>query len=147
MSKVFKICITKESGKDLEDIDSISVIANKGIENDRYCSDNNDNDVQITLIEKENIDYYNSISKSDIPYINFRRNIITSGIKLNDLIGKDLFVGNVKIKVHRLCDPCKYLQDKLNDNNLVKKLVNRGGLRCQIITDGTISVNDEINII
>ena len=147
MSKVFKICITKESGKDLEDIDSINVIADKGIENDRYFSDSNDNDVQITLIEKENIDYYNSISKSDIPYINFRRNIITSGIKLNDLVGKELFVGNVKIKVHRLCDPCKYLQDKLNDNNLVKKLVNKGGLRCQVITDGSISVNDEINII
>tara|TARA_B100001250_G_scaffold368345_1_gene350968 strand:- start:529 stop:972 length:444 start_codon:yes stop_codon:yes gene_type:complete len=147
MSKVFKICITKESGKDLEDIDSISVIANKGIENDRYFNDDNDNDVQLTLIEKENIDYYNSISKSDIPYINFRRNIITSGIKLNDLVGKELFVGNVKIKVHRLCDPCKYLQDKLNDNNLVKKLVNKGGLRCQVITDGIISVNDEINII
>tara|TARA_Y100000588_G_C14017824_1_gene822864 strand:- start:218 stop:661 length:444 start_codon:yes stop_codon:yes gene_type:complete len=147
MSKVFKICITKESGKDLEDTDSISVIANKGIENDRYFNDDNDNDVQLTLIEKENIDYYNSISKSDIPYINFRRNIITSGIKLNDLVGKELFVGNVKIKVHRLCDPCKYLQDKLNDNNLVKKLVNKGGLRCQVITDGIISVNDEINII
>ena len=147
MSKVFKICITKESGKDLEDIDSISVIANKGIENDRYFKDDNDKDVQLTLIEKENIDYYNSISKSDIPYINFRRNIITSGIKLNDLVGKELFVGNVKIKVHRLCDPCKYLQDKLNDNNLVKKLVNKGGLRCQVITDGIISVNDEINII
>ena len=147
MSKVFKICITKESGKDLEDIDSISVIANKGIENDRYFNDDNDYDVQLTLIEKENIDYYNSISKSDIPYINFRRNIITSGIKLNDLVGKELFVGNVKIKVHRLCDPCKYLQDKLNDNNLVKKLVNKGGLRCQVITDGIISVNDEINII
>ena len=146
MSKVFKICITKESGKDLEDIDSISVIANKGIENDRYFNDDNDNDVQLTLIEKENIDYYNSISKSDIPYINFRRNIITSGIKLNDLVDKELFVGNVKIKVHRLCDPCKYLQDKLNDNNLVKKLVNKGGLRCQVITDGIISVNDEINI-
>ena len=147
MSKVFKICITKESGKDLEDTDSISVITNKGIENDRYFKDDNDKDVQLTLIEKENIDYYNSISKSDIPYINFRRNIITSGIKLNDLVGKELFVGNVKIKVHRLCDPCKYLQDKLNDNNLVKKLVNKGGLRCQVITDGIISVNDEINII
>ena len=71
MSKVFKICITKESGKDLEDTDSISVIANKGIENDRYFNDDNDNDVQLTLIEKENIDYYNSISKSDIHYINF----------------------------------------------------------------------------
>jgi len=147
MSKVFKICITKQSGQDLEDIDSINVIANKGIKNDRYFSDDNNNDVQLTLIEKENIDYYNGISELKIPYINFRRNIITSGIQLNNLIGKELFVGNVKIKAHRLCDPCKYLQDKLNDKNLVKKLVNRGGLRCQILTDGIISVNDKINII
>ena len=147
MSKVFKICITEESGQDLEDIDSINVIANKGIKNDRYFSDDNNNDVQLTLIEKENIDYYNGISELKIPYINFRRNIITSGIQLNNLIGKELFVGNVKIKAHRLCDPCKYLQDKLNDKNLVKKLVNRGGLRCQILTDGIISVNDKINII
>ena len=98
MSKVFKICITKESGKDLEDINSINVIADKGIENDRYFSDDNDNDVQLTFIEKENIDYYNSISKSDIPYINFRRNIITSGIKLNDLVGKELLLGMSKLK-------------------------------------------------
>ena len=126
---------------------SNNVMANKGIKNDRYFSDDNENDVQLTLIEKENIDYYNDISKLEIPYINFRRNIITSGIQLNNLIGKELFVGNVKIKAHRLCDPCKYLQDKLNDKNLVKKLVNRGGLRCQILTDGIISVNDKINII
>jgi len=147
MSKVFKICITKKSGQDLEDIDVINVIANKGIKNDRYFNNDNEHDVQLTLIEKENIDYYNDISEIQIPYINFRRNIITSGIQLNDLIGKELFIGNVKIKAHRLCDPCKYLQDKLNDKNLVKKLLNRGGLRCQILTDGIISVNDEINII
>ena len=147
MSKVLTICISKTSGDDMIEVDSINVIASKGILEDRYFKENNEKDIQITLIEKENIDFYNQISKTDIPYINFRRNIVTSGIKLNDLVGKELFVGNVKIKVHRLCDPCKYLQDKLNDNNLVKKLVNKGGLRCQVITDGIISVNDEINII
>ncbi len=144
MSKVFKICITNKSGEDLKNIDNIKVIANKGIINDRYYNEENDKDVQLTLIEKENIDYYNNISENNIPYINFRRNIITSGIQLNELVGEELLVGNVRIKAHRLCDPCKYLQDKLNDSNLVKKLLNRGGLRCEILSDGTIAVDDEI---
>ena len=83
MSKVFKICITNKSGEDLKNLDNIKVIANKGIINDRYYNEKNDKDVQLTLIEKENIDYYNNVSENNIPYINFRRNIITSGIQLN----------------------------------------------------------------
>ena len=59
----------------------------------------------------------------------------------------NVLIGNVKIKGHRLCNPCKYLQDKLNHENLLKKLVNRGGLRCEILTDGRISVKDKIKVI
>ena len=130
MSEVFKICITKNSGEEMQDIDSIEVLANKGIVNDRYFNENNDQDIQITFIESENIDYINEISSTSVPYIDFRRNIITKGIKLNKLVDKEFIIGNVKIKGHRLCNPCKYLQDKLNIENLVKKLLNIGGLRC-----------------
>ena len=147
MSEVFKICITKNSGEEMQDIDSIEVLANKGIVNDRYFNENNDQDIQITFIESENIDYVNEISSTSVPYIDFRRNIITKGIKLNKLVDKEFLIGNVKIKGHRLCNPCKYLQDKLNIENLLKKLVNIGGLRCEILTDGRISVKDKIKIL
>ena len=147
MSEVFKICITKNSGEKMQDIDSIEVLANKGIVNDRYFNENNDQDIQITFIESENIDYVNKISSTGIPYVDFRRNIITKGIKLNELVDKEFLIGNVKIKGQRLCNPCKYLQDKLNLENLVKKLVNRGGLRCEILTNGRISVNNKIKIV
>ena len=80
MSEVFKICITKNSGEEMQDIDSIEVLANKGIVNDRYFNENNDQDIQITFIESENIDYVNEISSTSVPYIDFRRNIITKGI-------------------------------------------------------------------
>ena len=146
MSKVFKICTTLNSGEDMQDVKSIEAIANKGIVNDRYFNENNDKDLQITLIESENIDYVNEISSINIPYKDFRRNIITKGIELNELINKEFFIGSVKIKGHRLCDPCKYLQDKLNDENLVKKLVKRGGLRCEILSTGVITVNDHISM-
>ena len=98
MSKVNKICITKKSGDLMSDVESIEVIKNKGIINDRYYNDNNEKDLQITLIESENIDYFNSIAGANIPYIEFRRNIITKGIQLNNLVGKELMIGHVKIK-------------------------------------------------
>ena len=147
MSEVLKICISKNSGEEIQDLDTIEVLANKGIINDRYFNENNDQDIQITFIESENIDYVNEISSTSVPYIDFRRNIITKGIKLNKLVDKEFLIGNVKIKGHRLCNPCKYLQDKLNIENLVKKLVNIGGLRCEILTDGRISIKDKIKIL
>ena len=147
MSEVTKICIAKNSGDKMQNVDQIEVIANKGIVNDRYFKDNNESDLQITLIESENIDYYNRISNSQMPYIDFRRNVITKEIELNNLVSKYFFIGKVKLLGIRLCDPCKYLQDMLKDKSLVKKLINRGGLRCEIITDGKISTNDIIKII
>ena len=144
MSEVSKICITNKSAEEMQDVNTVEVIASKGIVNDRYFNENNDQALQITLIESENIDYYNQISETNIPYISFRRNIITKGIQLNDLVGKEILIGNVKIKGHRLCAPCRYLQEMLKQKNLVKKLLNRGGLRCEILTDGIISVNNPI---
>ena len=144
MSEVSKICITSKSAEEMQDVNTVEVIASKGIVKDRYFNENNNQDIQITLIESENIDYYNQISETNIPYISFRRNIVTKGIQLNDLVGKEFLIGKVKIKGHRLCAPCRYLQEMLKQKNLVKKLLNRGGLRCEILTDGIISVNDPI---
>ena len=55
MSKVSKICITENSGSNMKDVSSIEVVANKGIVNDRYFNDDNDLDIQITLIEKQRL--------------------------------------------------------------------------------------------
>ena len=150
MSIVTKICFTEKSGEEIQEVSSVEVVTNKGIVNDRYFKDNNDKDIQITLIESENIDNFNEISKTNIPYIDFRRNIITKGINLNELIGKEILIGEVRIKGHRLCDPCKYLKDKLKQKNLFKNLsyfYKRGGLRCEILSSGRISVNDKIKIV
>ena len=144
MSKVIKLGICLNPGDIIEKKDFIMVEKGKGIKNDRFFSNENDERSQITLIEKENIDYFNKILSTEIPYENFRRNIITEGVKLNDLIGKHLKIGTSVLKAHDLCQPCKHLQDKLNQKNLVKNLVNKGGLRCEILTTGKISIGDSI---
>ena len=147
MYSVLNICITSESGKKMEPMNSIKVIANKGIVNDRYFKENNDKKNQITLIESENVDYYNKISGTNFIPTDFRRNVITKGISLNKLVGKEILIGDVRLKIHDLCEPCRYLQELLGEKNLVKKLLNRGGLRCELLTNGNINVNDTIKIL
>ena len=84
MPKVFQIGVTDINNKKINIVDEIEIVSGKGIKGDRYFHDYNDVRCQITLIEKENIDYYNKKKGTSIPYIDFRRNIITSGIELND---------------------------------------------------------------
>tara|TARA_B100001123_G_C15318950_1_gene1027231 strand:+ start:65 stop:514 length:450 start_codon:yes stop_codon:yes gene_type:complete len=144
MQKVLKIGITKKSGDKILSLNSAEAIQGKGILNDRKFSEKNSKERQITLIEIENINFYNNLIKSNISPLDFRRNIITENIKLNSLIGKEFFVGKVKLKAHDLCRPCKYLQEKLNQNNLVKEFLHKGGLRCEILTSGEIVVGDII---
>jgi len=146
MSKVFEIAIAKNSGSKMLKFNTIKALAGKGLLNDRKFMNNNNVKSQLTFIEIENINYVNKILVSKIPAINFRRNIITQGVNLNELNGKEFFVGSVKVKAHDLCRPCKYLQQSLNQKNLMKELLLKGGLRCEILNDGKISIGDIIKI-
>ena len=111
-----------------------------------WIENNNEKKNQITIIEVENINHYNKIIKNSIPAISFRRNIITEGIRLNELLGKEFFIGEVKIKAHDLCRPCKYLQETLMQKNLIKEFLLKGGLRCEILSDGKINVGDKLKL-
>ena len=144
MGEVVEIGITNIKGNEIKNVNTVDAIEGKGLVNDRKFEENNQKERQITLIEIENINYFNNISKTNIPPINFRRNIITENIKLNDLVWKEFFVGNVKLKGHDLCRPCKYLQKKLKRNNFIKEFIHRGGLRCEILSSGKINVGDII---
>ena len=146
MSKVLEIGIAENTGSKMLNVSSIEALAGKGLLNDRKFMNDNNNKSQLTFIEIENINYVNKILVSKIPAINFRRNIITQGVNLNDLNGKEFFVGPVKVKAHDLCRPCKYLQQLLNQKNLMKELLFKGGLRCEILIDGKISIGDIIKI-
>ena len=146
MSFVFEIGITEKNNKEIEKKETVEVIASKGIIGDRYFQDFNGDREQITLIESENIDYYNKTFNTNFNYLQFRRNIITKGIRLNDLIHKKIIIGNSEILGHQLCEPCLDLQKQLNQKDLVKNLLHKGGLRAEILKSGKISTNDEILI-
>ena len=147
MSKIIKIGFTEDHNKEIIETSEIDLIAGKGIVNDRHFKDYNDPLNQLSIIEGENIDEYNLKNKLNIPYLNFRRNIVTRGIKLNDLVGKKISVGSVKLEVLDLCRPCRHLSEKLGRNDIIKEFLRKGGIRCQIMNDGKISLNNKIKII
>ena len=146
MSEVFKIGITDKNNQEIKEVNSINVLVNKGILGDRHFHEFNDPFNQLSLIESENIDYYNTKYGLNIPYKDFRRNIITKGVKLNDLVGKKFQIGEVKVEGIDLCRPCRHLCEVLNQDNIIKEFLRRGGLRCQILSSSSIEVGSKIKI-
>ena len=128
-------------------VNSIKVIADKGVIGDRHFQDYNDPYCQLSLIESENIDYYNIKYGLNIPYLDFRRNIVTKGIQLNELVGKTFKIGEVRVEGIDLCRPCRHLTEMLSQDNILKEFLRRGGLRCQILSSSMINVGDNIKVL
>ena len=144
MGKVLEIGISENKSSKIVSVNEVEAVKGKGLIGEKHFKEDNRKRSQITLIEIENINHYNKISGTQIPAINFLRNIVTEGIRLNVLVGKEFFIGKVKVKAHDLCRPCKNLQEFLQQKNTVKELLYTGGLRCEILSSGKIFINDQI---
>tara|TARA_B100001564_G_scaffold324853_1_gene305962 strand:+ start:54 stop:500 length:447 start_codon:yes stop_codon:yes gene_type:complete len=147
MSEVYKLGISVNNNKPINEVSSINVLANKGVVGDRHFKEFNDPYNQLTLIESENIDYYNIKYSLNIPYVDFRRNIITKGIKLNDLVGRKILIGKVQLEGIDLCRPCRHLSEVLGHENIIKEFLRKGGIRCQILTTSSIKISDKISLV
>ena len=65
------------------------------------------------------------------------------GVALNHLVGRRFRVGEVEVRGLRLCEPCAYMEH-MSGRPVRAGLVHRGGLRAEILTEGTIRVGDEV---
>ena len=146
MSRVLKLGLTNNNNQKIKEVSSFDVMANKGVIGDRHFKEYNDPYCQLSLIESENIDFYNVKYGLNISYIDFRRNIVTKGVELNNLVGKKFYIGNVEVEGIDLCRPCRHLNESLNQENIIKEFLRKGGLRCQILSSASIYVNDLIKI-
>ena len=144
MGKVLEIGISENKSSKIVSVNEVEAIKGKGLIGEKHFKEDNKKRSQITLIEIENINHYNKITGTKILAINFLRNIVTEGIRLNVLVGKEFFIGKVKVRAHDLCRPCKNLQESLQQKNTVKELLYTGGLRCEILSSGKIFINDQI---
>ena len=66
---------------------------------------------------------------------------------MNDLIGKKLQIGEVKVEAIDLCRPCRHLSELLEQENILKEFLRKGGLRCHILSSSSINVGDQIKVL
>lgn len=151
MAKVEAIYICEKAAMPTQSVPQVKAIPGLGLEGDRYHTHQGKRahkdrtpQQQLTLIEAEAIESFNAEFQADLSFGDARRNIVTRGISLNDYVGKELTIGEVVVQCMELCEPCKYLQDLINEP-VLEGLLHRGGLRVQILNEGEIKVGDTIS--
>ena len=146
--KVESIHIASAAQEPVQALDQVVLIPGAGLEGDRYALKQGtfykpQPDHELTLIEAEAIEALRRDYDVELAFGDARRNIVTRGVPLNHLVGREFTIGGVRIRGIRLCEPCDHLQ-RVTGKQLIKGLRHRGGLRAQILTQGTIRVGDTI---
>jgi len=148
--RVISINIAASAEAPMQSVDEARAVPGKGLEGDRYFYKQGtfykpQPDRELTLIEAETIEAMKRELDVDYGLSDSRRNIVTRDVPLNHLVGKEFMVGDVKVRGLRLCEPCSHLQ-KLSHEKVLPGLVHRGGLRAQILSEGTIQVGDAVKL-
>jgi MOSC domain-containing protein YiiM len=125
------------------------VVAGDGVEGDRYSVNSREfrgerrPDRELTLIEAEAILHVKDTLDPTFEPASARRNVVTSGIRLNELVGKEFQVGEVLLEGMRLCHPCSHLES-MTHPGVLKTLEGRGGLRARVVRSGWIAAGDRV---
>jgi MOSC domain-containing protein YiiM len=144
------IYIADSAGAPMRSIVRAEFIAGRGIAGDRYVAGAGTfsgtakkPSQEVTLVEAEEVEAFNATTGRQLRPQDLRRNLITRGIRLNELVGVTFSIGPVLLKGIRLCEPCDYLAT-LTDRSIVSGLTHRAGLRAAIVAGGVASVGDAV---
>ncbi len=120
-----------------------------GLTGDRYATDVALHDRgytkirHVTLLEEETVAALARDHGIDVAPILLRRNLLTHGVPLAHLIGRRFRIGAVVLKGTELAEPCRYLADLIG-KPVLAPLLNRGGIRAEIVEGGELRAGDEI---
>src|SRR5918999_1425120 len=118
-------------------VDAVDVTAD-GVVGDRYSQARD-----LTLIEAEALEGLLADTGIELSAAESRRQVLTRGIRLNDLVGERFAVGGVECVGQEWCEPCAHLQG-LTKPGVLRGLVHRGGLRADVVRGGRIAVGDPV---
>ena len=146
---VLSIHIAPTAAAAMTSVKEVRAVKSKGLEGDRYAaklgtySKDPGSGRDVTLIESEAIEALRRDYQIELAADESRRNIVTRGISLNHLVGKEFRVGEAVLRGTRLCEPCAHME-KLTVKGALRGLIHRGGLRAEIVQGGTIRVGDAL---
>lgn len=142
---VERIFVAKKPGGALTEVAHVRVIAGAGIDGDRYFRAKDEPGQNITLVEAEVIEAFNASFGTRHGLSCTRRNLVTRGVRLTELVGREFAVGSVRLRGVELCEPCAGLGEAMAADGVtaamaVKYLVHRAGIRADVLSSGIIAV-------
>ena len=145
---IVSILIGEAEGGDLVEVDQAELVAEKGIRGDRHFGQ--DPERAVTLIEEEAVNDAGKELGIVLTPTMVRRNLVTRGVRLNDLVGKTFTVSGLRLYGTDFCHPCRYLGGRLAGERsipeIVKALANRGGLTVRVLDSGSVAVGDKLTV-
>lgn len=122
----------------MTEVPQIDCVAGSGIRGDRYFDHKPDYKGQITFFAFETHEWLvEHFGLHGVEPRVYRRNVITRGVDLNTLIGREFEVQGVRFLGVEEAKPCLWM-DKTVVDGAEQALRGRGGLRARILSDGTI---------
>jgi MOSC domain-containing protein YiiM len=139
------IFLAAEPGELPAPVERVRAYAGRGLQGNRYFWEDGDAPPGrgVTLIAAEAMDAVALEGNVSIEPAATRRNVLTRGIDVNELVGKRFRIGDVECEGVELCEPCAHLES-LTQPGVIKALVRRGGLNADILSDGEISIGDPV---
>jgi len=136
---VVAIHLAAEHGAPVAAVTTVPARAGKGLEGDRHFHADGKAPAgeALTLVEEEVVD------EVGLPPGGTRRQVTVRGVRLHDLIGRRFRVGSVECYGVEICEPCLTLERNTRPG-IIRDLVHRAGINADILTDGTITVGDEV---
>jgi hypothetical protein len=140
------IWIADSAGEPVRSLHVVRAVAGQGLAGDRHVLGTGTfpsglPGSALTLIEAEVCESFDPPVRPD----EHRRNLITRGVELNGLVGREFMIGDLRCRGMRLCEPCRVM-DGYASRPLLRALIHRGGLRADILDDGEIHVGDRISV-
>jgi MOSC domain-containing protein YiiM len=148
--RIEAIYVAANAHEDQRSLDAVELVAGAGIVGDRYYDERpHEPGRDVTLVEAEEIERFNAQHGGTAALHATRRNIVTRGVRLNDLVGREFYIGGVRARGVELCEPCGALGRHLATPQLgvagtVRAFVHRAGLRADLLTSGAIRVGDPV---
>ena len=132
-------------------VERVRALPGRGLEGDRYaqgCGTFSPRSAhrpgyELTLIAAEVVEELTTRDAA-LDFASTRRNILTRGIDVNALVGREFLIGDVRCRGLRLAEPCAHLE-RLHGPGLLRPLIHRGGLRVDILSDGYIANGSPIS--
>ena len=150
---VLSILISAASGRPMQALEEVRAVAGEGLEGDRYLkgtglySGDVEWDSSVTLIEIEAFEAFEREYGIALSPESMRRNLVTKGVSLEKLVGKEFKVGAAVLRGIKPWPPCSYIAKSIGKPEVLPGFKHSGGLGADILKSGVIRVGDVVHLL